>query len=94
MAIVGATTGEAASGVQSAVEVYQETGIFEGTIRVMGNGALKDAVEGAKDGLISGMVSGAFAGAMNPSFCFVAGTAVLTTLGKKAIETIRIGDVL
>ena len=25
-------------------------------------------------------------------FCFVAGTTVLTTLGKKAIETIEIGD--
>ena len=44
--------------------------------------------------MISGMVSGAFAGAMNPSFCFVAGTAVLTTLGKKAIETIQVGDVI
>lgn len=42
--------------------------------------------------MISGMVSGAFAGAMNPSFCFVAGTAVLTTLGKKEIETIQVGD--
>ncbi len=48
MAIVCATTGEAASGVQSAIEVYQETWTFEGTIRGMGKGALKDAVEGAK----------------------------------------------
>ncbi len=94
MAIVGAITGEAASGVQSAIEGYQETWTFEGTIRGMGKGALKDAVEGAKDGLISDMVSGAFAGAMNPSFCFVAGTTVLTTLGKKAIETIQVGDTI
>ena len=60
---------------------------------------MKGAVEGAKDGLISGMVSGAFAGAAmsmsgNPMFCFVAGTTVLTTLGKKAIETIQVGDVI
>ena len=52
-----------------------------------------------KDGLISGMVSGAFAGAAmsmsgNPMFCFVAGTTVLTTLGKKAIETIQVGDTI
>ena len=45
------------------------------------------------------MVSGAFAGAAmsmsgNPMFCFVAGTTVLTTLGKKAIETIQISDVI
>ena len=49
--------------------------------------------------MISGMVSGAFAGAAmsmsgNPMFCFVAGTTVLTTLGKKAIETIQVGDVI
>ena len=30
----------------------------------------------------------------NPMFCFVAGTTVLTTLGKKAIETIQVGDVI
>lgn len=49
--------------------------------------------------MISGMVSGAFAGAAmslsgNPMFCFVAGTAVLTTLGKKAIENIQVGNVV
>lgn len=30
----------------------------------------------------------------NPMFCFVAGTTVLTTLGKKAIETIQVGDII
>ena len=49
--------------------------------------------------MISGMVSGAFAGAAmsmsgNPTFCFVAGTTILTTLGKKAIETIQVGDTI
>ena len=62
-------------------------------------GVGKGAVEGAQDGMISGMISGAFSGAAssmmgNPMFCFVAGTSVLTTLGKKAIETIEIGDVI
>ena len=52
----------------------------------------KGAVQGAQDGMLSGMVMGGIGGAMNPSFCFVAGTAVLTTLGKKAIEDIRVGD--
>ena len=65
----------------------------------MGKGAVKGAVQGAADGLISGMVSGAFAGAAmsmsgNPMFCFVAGTTVLTTLGKKAIETVQVGDTI
>ncbi len=93
-AATGAATGAAVGGVQGAVEGYKETGTLEGTLQGMGRGALKGAVEGAKDGLISGMVSGAFAGAMNPSFCFVAGTTVLTTLGKKAIETIQVGDTI
>ncbi len=60
----------------------------------MGRGALKGAVQGAQDGMLSGMVMGGIGGAMNPSFCFVAGTTVLTTLGKKAIETIRVGDTI
>ena len=65
----------------------------------MGKGAVKGAVQGAADGMISGMVSGAFAGAAmsmsgNPTFCFVAGTTVLTTLGKKTIETIQVGDTI
>ena len=30
----------------------------------------------------------------NPMFCFVAGTAVLTTLDKKIIKTIQVGDVI
>ena len=63
----------------------------------MGKGAAKGALEGAKDGLISGMVMGGISSGIsamsgNPSFCFVAGTTVLTTLGKKAIETIQVGD--
>lgn len=93
VAAATAATGAVVGGVQGAVEGYQETGTVEGTLRGMGKGAVKGAVQGAADGMISGMVSGAFAGAAmsmsgNPMFCFVAGTTVLTTLGKKAIETI------
>ena len=89
-----AAKGAVVGGVQGAVEGYKETGTLEGTLKGAGRGALKGAVQGAQDGLISGMMSGAVAGAMNPSFCFVAGTAVLTTLGKKAIETIQVGDTI
>ena len=66
----------------------------------MGRGAAKGALEGAKDGLISGLVMGGIAGAINPgtirnpSCCFVAGTTVLTSLGKKTIESIKVGDVV
>ncbi len=98
-AVVGAAAGAATGAVQGAVEGYRETGTLEGTLQGMGKGAIKGAVQGAQDGFISGMVSGAFAGAAmsmsgNAMFCFVAGTTVLTALGKKAIETIKVGDVI
>ncbi len=93
-AVTGAVTGAATGAVQGAVEGYRETGTLVGTLRGMGKGAAKGAVEGAKDGLLSGMVMGGIGGAMNPSFCFVAGTAVLTVSGKKAIEAIQVGDTI
>lgn len=98
-AAVGAASGAVVGGVQGAVEGYRETGTLEGTLREMGRGAYKSAVEGAKDGFISGLVSGGISGAAasmagNPMFCFVAGTTVLTTLGKKAIETVQVGDTI
>lgn len=93
-AVTGAVGGAVTGAVQGAVEGYKETGTLEGTLQGMGRGAAKGAVQGAQDGLLSGMVMGGISGAMNPSFCFVAGTTVLTTLGKKAIETIQIGDTI
>ena len=72
--------------------------IPESTLRGMDKGAVKGAVEGAADGLISGMIMGGISTAGTTianghgTFCFVAGTTVLTTLGKKAIETIQVGD--
>ena len=98
-AVTGALTGAATGAVQGAVEGYKETGTLEGTLRGMGKGAAKGAVQGAQDGLISGMVMGGVSAGIssmsgNPMFCFVAGTTVLTTLGKKAIETIQVGDTI
>ena len=92
-AVTGAVSGAVTGAVTGAVEGYKEDG-WDGVLSGAGKGALKGAVEGAQDGLLSGMVMGGIGGAMNPSFCFVAGTTVLTTLGKKAIETIQIGDTI
>ncbi|MBR2138163.1 MAG: hypothetical protein IKC22_07500 [Bacilli bacterium] len=39
-----------------------------------------------------GAIGGAISGAMNPKFCFVAGTLVMTKQGLKAIEEIQVGD--
>ena len=82
-----------------AVEGYKEDG-WDGVLHGMAKGAVKGAVEGAADGLISGMVMGGISSAATTIsnghgiFCFVAGTTVLTTLGKKAIETVQVGDTL
>ncbi len=96
-AAVGAATGAVTGAVQGAVEGYQENG-WDGVLHGMAKGALKGAVEGAKDGLISGLLMGGLStGATtianrHGTLCFTAGTVVLTTLGKKAIETIQVGD--
>ncbi len=92
-AVTGAISGAAMGAVTGAVEGYRENG-WDGVLSGAAKGAWKGAVEGAEAGLLSGMVMGGIGGAMNPSFCFVAGTAVLTTAGKKAIETIKVGDVI
>ena len=93
VAVTGAVSGAVTGAVQGAVEGYQENG-WDGVLSGMGRGALKGAVQGAQDGLLSGMVMGGIGGAMNPSFCFVAGTAVLTAAGHRAIEDIKIGDLI
>ena len=99
-AVTGALTGAATGAVRGAVEGYKETGTLEDTLRGMGKGAAKGAVQGAQDGLVSGLVMGGIAGAINPgtirnpSCCFVAGTTVLTSLGKKTIESIKVGDIV
>ena len=99
-AVTGAVGGAVTGAVTGAIEGYQEAGTLEGTLKGMGRGAAKGAVQGAQDGLVSGLVMGGIAGAINPgtvrnpSCCFVAGTTVLTSLGKKTIESIKVGDVV
>ncbi len=97
-AVTGAASGAVIGAVQGAVEGYQKDG-WEGVLTGAGRGALKGAVQGAQDGFISGFVAGGIttgisAAQGNTWFCFVAGTTVLTTLGKKTIETIRVGDTI
>lgn len=70
------------------VEGYRQNG-WDGVLSGMGRGVLRGAVEGAQDGLLCGMVMGGIGGAINPTFCFVAGTAMITataTITAKATE--------
>ncbi len=52
------------------------------------------AIDGACDGFMSGSITGFITGGMNSPHCFVAGTVVLTSAGKKGIEHIREGDLV
>ncbi len=96
-AVTGAVSGAVTGAVTGAVEGYREDG-WDGVLHGMAKGAAKGAVEGAADGFISGFMMGGISSAATTIvnghgiYCFVAGTTVLTTVGKKAIETIRIGD--
>lgn len=97
-AVTGAVQGAVTGAVTGAIEGYMEDG-WDGVLAGAGRGAWKGAVQGAQDGLLSGMVMGGLGGAAQAlsghgTLCFVAGTTILTTLGKKAIETIKVGDTL
>lgn len=54
--------------------------------------ALTGAEEGFVDGFMMGAATGAISGALNPSVCFVAGTAILSSAGYVVIKAIREGD--
>lgn len=77
---IGAVTG-AASG---AISHRLSTGSWEG--------AGQAAIDGAATGFMEGTISGAISGAATSSYCFVAGTTVLTSTGSIAIENICQGD--
>lgn len=87
-AAIGAAVGAVTGAVQGAITEGIRTGTWEGALR----GAFTGAIEGAADGFMWGAIGGAISGAMNPSYCFVAGTLVATSLGMKAIDEIRQGD--
>ena len=48
-------------------------------------------LEAGADGYLSGVVEGAVIGGLSSNVCFVAGTVILTNVGKIAIETIEEG---
>lgn len=87
-AAIGAAVGAVTGAVQGAITEGIRTGTWEGALR----GAFTGAIEGAADGFMWGAIGGAISGAMNPSYCFVAGTLVVTSLGMKVIDEIRQGD--
>ena len=87
-ALIGAVSGAISGAIMGAITEGIKTGTWEGAWK----GAIQGAIEGAADGFMWGAIGGVISGAMNPKFCFVAGTLVMTKQGLKAIEEIQVGD--
>lgn len=87
-AVIGAVTGAVTGAIQGAITEGIKTGSWEGALK----GALSGAIDGAADGFMFGAIGGAISGAINPSYCFIAGTMVMTAVGMKRIEEIKRGD--
>ncbi len=87
-AVIGAVTGAVTGAIQGAITEGIKTGSWEGALK----GALSGAIDGAADGFMFGAIGGAISGAINPSYCFIAGTLVMTSAGMKRIEEIKKDD--
>lgn len=87
-AVKGAVIGAVTGAIQGAITEGIKTGSWEGALK----GALSGAIDGAADGFMFGAIGGAISGAINPSYCFIAGTLVMTSAGMKRIEEIKKGD--
>ena len=87
-ALIGAVSGAITGAITGAVTEGIKTGTWEGAWK----GAIQGAIEGAADGFMMGAIGGAISGGLNPKFCFVAGTLVMTKQGLKSIEEIKVGD--
>ena len=87
-AVIGAVTGAVTGAIQGAITEGIKTGSWEGALK----GALSGAIDGAADGFMFGAIGGAISGAINPSYCFIAGTIVMTAVGLRRIEEIKKGD--
>ena len=83
-AAIGFATGAVTGAASGAISHRVSTGSWDG--------AGEAALNGMADGALSGAITGAITGGMNSNACFVAGTAVLSSAGFVAIETIRAGD--
>ena len=58
------------------------------------DGAKQAAIDGAATGFMTGAITGAITGTAVSSYCFVAGTTVLTATGTVAIDQIKRGDLV
>ena len=83
-ALIGGAVGAAVGGASAAVTHRVKSGSWKG--------AGTAARDGAADGFMSGAISGAISGGITSKACFVAGTAILTSIGYVAIEDITAGD--
>ena len=83
-ALVGAATGALSGAATGAVSHLITEGTFDGIGEAM--------LEGAADGYMTGAITGFISGGLTSNQCFVAGTAILASVGYVAIENIEAGD--
>jgi RHS repeat-associated protein len=83
-AIVGAATGALSGAATGAVSHLITEGTFDGIGEAM--------LEGAADGYMMGAITGFISGGLTSNQCFVAGTAILTSIGYVSIQNIEAGD--
>lgn len=89
-AIAGAISGAIIGGAIGGITEGLRTGTWEGALK----GALSGAIDGAADGFMMGAIGGAIFGGLNPKYCFIAGTYILTKQGYKVIEEVKEGDLV
>ena len=71
------------------------TGALTGAIsHRVSSGSWDGAKQAAIDGAATGFMTGAITGTAVSSYCFVAGTTVLTATGTVAIDQIKRGDLV
>ena len=92
-ALKGAVAGAVGGLVTGAVEYYEENGTLDGS----GQHIWETTMQGMTTGFIAGGVAGGTGELLKyaksaSSFCFVAGTLILTADGTCAIEDVKIGD--
>ena len=93
-ACIGALKGVVGGTLISAMNYYEKNGTIDGSGKALAEGASTGFAVGAAAGAVDGAKGAAKEWFRNPTYCFVAGTLVLTTVGLIAIENIQPGDMV
>ncbi len=93
-AVAGAIGGAVFGTLNGAISYMEEHDTLDGSREYIRKAAAKETRNGAAIGGITGAIAGGLSWAKNPTYCFVAGTLVLTATGMVAIEELQPGDMV